>query len=253
MLGLFKPRTTDIPDALWSATVGELRLLDARTPDAIAQLRALCERFLATKAITPAQDFPLDDRARLIVAALACLPALKFGIDALAGWHEVIVYPGQFRVRRHHRDDDSAVVTEWDDELAGESWSHGPVILSWADVEQDLAEPFEGFNVVIHEIAHKLDMRDGEADGIPPMPGAQRRAFAKVMAQAYGEFCAEVEAGRETAMDPYAAEAEDEFFAVASEYYFSAPDVLAGHYPDVHRVLKDFYGDVPFPAVAAPG
>ncbi|HVF35129.1 MAG TPA: M90 family metallopeptidase [Candidatus Saccharimonadia bacterium] len=236
-----------IPDATWHAARARLRLLDAWDPAAIERLRERAAAFIAHKAITPARELELDDTRRVIVAALCCLPAINLGPDALNGWREVIVYPGQFRVRRHSHDDESSVVTEWDDELAGESWSHGPVILSWADVEQDLAEPFEGLSVVVHEIAHKLDMADGDSDGIPPLSGDARRAFKQAMHEAYDALCAAVDAGGEPVMDPYAAESHDEFFAVASEYYFSAPDVLAEHYPGVHRALASFYGPVPLP------
>ncbi len=238
-----------IPDPLWAEARARIRLLDAYDEPALERLRVRAAAFLAQKAISPAHTLELGDVERVVLAALCCLPALNLGPDALRGWHEVIVYPGQFRVRRHEHDADSTVVTEWDDELAGESWTHGPVILSWADVAQDLADPFEGLNVVVHEIAHKLDMADGESDGIPPLAGEVRRTFKHTMRAAYDAFVASVDAGEETVMDPYAAEAHDEFFAVASEYYFSAPDVLAEHYPEVYAALASFYGPVPMPRV----
>lgn len=245
MLGLFKRRTVAIPDPLWHATVASLALVEARPHAEIERLRAHVGRFLATKAITAARGLELDDRIRMTVATLACLPVLNLGIEALAGWHEVIVYPGQFRVRRHDHDEAGTVVTEWDDELAGESWSHGPVILSWADIEQDVAEPHAGLNVVIHEIAHKLDMRDGESNGLPPQPLEPYRDFKRVMTAAYQRFVADLDAGRPAAIDEYAAEAPDEFFAVASEYYFSAPRRLRELDAEVHRVLAQLYGPVP--------
>lgn len=231
-----------IPDGLWHDAVAELRLLDARAPAELTRLRLLVARFIERKAVTGAQGLAVTDRMRLLVAAQACLPVINLDFTWLGGWHEVILYPGQFRVRRHDHDDDTSVVTEWDDELAGESWSHGPIVLSWADIEQDLAEPFEGFNVVIHEIAHKLDMADGESDGIPPLQDLkQRREWKRALGAAFDALAAEVDAERETAIDPYAAEAPDEFFAVASEYFFSAPDILREHYPDVYAALSGFY------------
>ena len=239
----------EIPEPLWHAARSRVRLLDAWDDATVARLRERSAAFIAQHAITPVHELALGDEERVVIAALACLPAIHLGPDALRGWREIVVYPGQFRVRRHAHDDDSPVVTEWDDELAGESWSHGPVILSWSDIEADLAQPFEGNNVVVHEIAHKLDMADGESDGVPPLAGEPRRAFRKAMRAAYDALCAEVDAGRETIMDPYAAEAHDEFFAVASEYYFSAPDVLLEHYPAVHAALATFYGPVPLPRV----
>ena len=242
-----KPRFR-IPDADWQATLAEARVVGARSPDELERLNALCAEFLARKRFSATHELELDERKCRLIAVQACLPVLHLGFDWLKGWREVIVYPGQFRVRRHDHDEDTHVVSEWDDELSGESWSHGPIVLSWADIEQDLADPFEGFNVVIHEIAHKLDGLDGALDGAPPLPGpARRRRWAEVMQRAYDAHVKAVEKGRDTVLDPYAAEAEDEFFAVVSEFYFTAPDVLAEHHPEVHAEFAAFYGPVPVP------
>jgi Mlc titration factor MtfA (ptsG expression regulator) len=244
MLGFLRRKLAApaIPDADWAALRARLRLLDARTDDEVAALRALTAEFLARKTFSPARGLVLDSAMCLSIAAQACLPVLNLGFDWLRGWREVIVYPGQFRVRRRDHDEESNVVHEWDDELAGEAWSHGPIVLSWADIEQDLADPFEGFNVVIHEIAHKLDLLDGDSDGTPPLRGARHRDWVRTMQAAYDEHARAVDRGEDTVLDPYAAEAPDEFFAVASEYYFTAADVLAEHYPAVHAELAKFYG-----------
>ena len=49
----------------------------------------------------------------------------------------------------------------------------------------------------------------------------------------------------DTAIDPYAAENPAEFFAVTSEYFFSAPDILATAYPQVYEQLRAFYRQDP--------
>jgi Mlc titration factor MtfA (ptsG expression regulator) len=250
-LNPFRTRAQRLDDTLWREAVSATRLVADRSTTELRLLRDHVERFLARIAITPVHGLELDARQRVQLAIQACVPLIYLSPGCLGHWHELVVYPGQFRVRRHHHDDDTSVVTERDDELAGESWSHGPVIVSWADVQQDLAEPFEGFNVLIHEIAHKIDMADGEGDGIPPLSGLQRRRRWKdVMGRAYATHLAEVEAGVETVIDPYAAESPDEFFAVACEYYFSAPAVLAEQWPAVHAELAEYFGP-PMTSVAA--
>jgi hypothetical protein len=245
MLGWLRRRARARPTIdpeLWARCVDELRLLDGLDADARRRLLERVERFLRRRAFSGAHGLRVDERMRVLVAALACLPVLNLPFDWLGHWHEVILYPGQFRVRRHEHDDDGEVVTEWDDELAGESWTHGPLVLSWNDIEQDLREPFSGFNVVIHEIAHKLDMADGASDGVPPIAdAAARRRWIEVMQRRYDALAARLERGEESAIDDYAAEAPDEFFAVVSEYYFSAPDVLLEHEPEVHAELARFY------------
>lgn len=209
-------------------------------------LRALAERFLARKTFSAAGGHALTNPQRIAIAALATLPALQLGFDALAGWREVIVYPGEFRVKREHHDELSGVVSEGEDDLIGEAWEHGPLILSWADVASDLAHPFDGFNVVVHEIAHKLDMRDGAVNGVPQLPShIPRRDWLAAMQPAYDALVRRVERGRDTLIDPYAAESVDEFFAVVSELHFSDPATLLQAAPDVAAVLDRFYGRSP--------
>ena len=210
-----------------------------------SRLRALAARFLDDKVITPVGGLDLDARQRCILAALCCLPVLEFGIAGLRGWSQLIVYPDAFRVTRSHTDA-AGVLHEGQDELIGEAWEAGPVILSWADVMADCDDPRAGFCVAVHEIAHKLDALDGLLDGTPPLPGPWQRGWARDFQVAYDALVADVEAGRETAIDGYAAEGPEEFFAVASEYHFSDPRTLNSAMPKVAAHLEKFYGRSPF-------
>lgn len=203
-------------------------------------LRALTAIFLQRKAITPVAGLELDPLARMQLAALCCLPLLGFGVEGLRGWSQLLVYPEAFRVQRSHVDA-AGVLHEYEDELIGESWDSGPLILSWADVQADLADPHAGFCVAIHEMAHKLDALDGAMDGTPPLPRSWQREWAADFQREYDAFCKQVDAGRDTVIDPYASESPEEFFAVASEYHFSAPQVLREQLPQVAAHLQRFY------------
>lgn len=204
-------------------------------------MRSLVATFLQTKTITPLGDLTLDARQRMQLAALCCLPLLRFGAKGLQGWSQLLVYPQAFRVRRSHVDA-AGVLHEYDDELIGESWDAGPLILSWSDVQADLEDPTQGYSVAIHEMAHKLDALDGVMDGTPPLPRAWQREWARDFQQSYDLLCRQVDAGMETAVDAYASESPEEFFAVTSEYHFSAPRVLYEQMPSVAAHLRRFYG-----------
>jgi Mlc titration factor MtfA (ptsG expression regulator) len=232
-----------LDDADWQRLLKRVGWARALDPETQARLRALTERFLADKAIVPAAGCLLPPERQRLIALLCCQPVLHLGYDWLQGWREVIVYPGEFRVRRHDYDEDTGVLEEWDDDLVGESWQHGPLILSWADVRADLDRPDPGYHVIAHEIAHKLDALDGSMDGTPPLHDrAQREAWARDFQAAYDALGTDVDAGREPAIDAYAAEAPDEFFAVASEYHFTAPEALRAAFPAVAEHLARFYG-----------
>lgn len=235
---------TPINATVWRDARDALPWVAALDPARDARLQQLTTRFLHDKTITPVAGLTLDPLQRTMLAALCCLPLLEFGEQGLHGWSQLIVYPDAFRVERSHIDA-AGVLHEWQDELIGEAWDAGPVILSWADVMADCADPHAGFCVAAHEIAHKLDVLDGVLDGTPPLPRAWQIEWARDFQQAYDALVDTVEAGRETAIDSYAAEAPEEFFAVATEYHFSNPGLLHAAMPRVAAHLARLYGPSP--------
>ena len=236
-------RHAALPDVAWRAAVSGLPVLHGLAEDELVRLRELTTLFLNEKQMVAAGGFPLDDDMRIKIAAQACLPILNLGLDYYAGWVSVIVYPGEF-VPEHEFMDEAGVVHVVRDATLGESWERGPVVLSGADALR--GGEHDGVNVVIHEFAHKLDMLNGAMNGFPPlhreMPTEQ---WAQVFSAAYADFCAQVEGGPETALDPYGAESPAEFFAVTSEAFFETPHLLQREYPGVYRQLSAFYRQDP--------
>ena len=224
-----------IEDALWQTATAGLSFLPKSE-----KLRELALLFLAEKQFAGVQGMEVTDTMRVSIAAQACLPILELGLDWYAGFTGIVVYPGDFRVRRAETDE-HGVVHEWDDDLAGEAMPGGPVVLSWDATAND-----PQINVVIHEFAHKLDMLNGAADGLPPLhAGMDRAAWSAAFAEAYEGFCDALERGKDTWLDPYAAEHPSEFFAVISEAFFKQPAQTRRRYPAVYDQLKLFYRQDP--------
>ena len=207
-------------------------------------LAELAAQFLQEKHITPMGGLALDAFQRTQLAALCCLPLIEFGRNGLRGWSQLLVYPEAFRVQRSHMDA-AGVMHEYEAELIGESWEAGPLVLSWADIQADLADPDAGFCVAVHEMAHKLDALDGVLDGTPLLPRAWQREWARDFQASFDQFVQQVDAGMEGPIDPYAAESPEEFFAVASEYHFSNPALLRAQLPRVATHLERLYGKAP--------
>jgi hypothetical protein len=104
----------------------------------------------------------------------------------------------------------------------------------------------DGYNVVIHELAHKLDMRNGDANGHPPLhAGMSDAAWARDLSGDYGDLSRRVRRGEETPIDPYGAESAGEFFAVCSEAFFELPHLLRDEYPATYAQLVAFYRQDP--------
>lgn len=219
---------------------------DTRTRN---RLRELVTLFLHSKSIEPARGLTLADADRRLIALQACIPILGLGLEWYAGWHSVVVYPGDFRVRDHITDE-MGIVHEIDEARAGEAWPQGPVVLSWsppADDGGDAVDPAaDNAIVVIHEFAHKLDMINGVANGMPPLHSDMTRdEWTGAFTRAYDDFVGRVERGELTVFDDYAATDPAEFFAVASEVFLTTPDRVRDAYPRVYTQLCAFYRQHP--------
>jgi len=249
-----------IGDALWDEATARWLFMRGLSSDERQRLRALAETFIGSKRFSGTHGLEVDDLMQVEVAAQACILVLELGIEWYDGWKEVIVYPAQFAPEREYVDD-AGVVHMTHDAMSGEAWLGGPVILSYEDVAlaADEAQRVAGYNVVIHEFAHKLDMRNGDPNGFPPLhAGMDAREWKRDFSAAYSDFCAKVEAAESLSserriqaaldklpIDPYAAENAAEFFAVASEAFFETPERLSPAYPAVYAKLRDFYRQDP--------
>lgn len=223
------------------AVIEALPWLARLDPEGRHRLVALASRFLASREIIGMEHLEVDPHMRAEIALQACLPVLELGLDWLRGLHTVVIYPDAF-VSHGSVQDDAGLVHEWEEVRAGEAWDQGPMVLSWRDVTQ--AGP--GFNVIVHEVAHKLDLLNGDVNGFPPlhadMPAAR---WSSVFSTAFAALGEAVERAAPTAIDPYAAEDPGEFFAVVSEAFFTDPNALAGAFPDLYRELVAFYRQDP--------
>lgn len=246
-----------IPDALWQQTLASCPFLSDRTTTELARLRELGALFLEDKEFHGAQGLTITDGMAVTIAAQACLPVLHFGPgDRPLRWYDdfvgIVVHPDEVLAPREVVDDDG-VVHQYHEPLAGEAMPEGPVMLSWQDVTATSSET--GYNVVIHEFVHKLDLRDGLADGCPPLPpgfmGRPRACEARAHWQAtlqlaYDDFREQVIKAERfgappTWLDPYGAEAIDEFFAVASEAYFVNRERFGQDFPALLPLFDAFF------------
>ncbi len=230
-------------ETLWRVVTSRYAFMRALSAEECARLREWTILFLHQKAIEGAGGLVLNDEMRLCIAAQACVLILGLDPDYYRGWGEVIVYPDEF-VADYEFVDEDGVAHHVQEPMSGESWLEGPVILSWADAER--AGGPSGYNVVIHEFAHKLDMLNGDANGFPPLHADMNRAeWSRALSAAYEDFRRRVRAHEETRIDSYAAESPAEFFAVLSEAFFEIPHTVHGDYPEVYGQLKAFYRQDP--------
>ena len=238
-----------IPDDLWKRTLVRYPFLRRRSADDAQELRRLTSLFLDRKEFSATGGLRLSDAVVVAVAAQAVLPVLQLGLARYDGFVGIVLHPGQVVARRAVTGEDG-LVHEYDEVLAGEAMEGGPVMLSWQDVRAAGQMAAQGYNVVIHEFAHVLDMADGVADGVPLLPPEWPRSeWLATLTDEFERFVAQVEAasdtGASTALDPYGAEGIEEFFAVASEAFFVNPQTLRDEHPALYRMFARFYQQDP--------
>ena len=248
-----------IPDALWQLTLSNYGFLQHLSTAEQNQLRLLSGHFLAHKEFHGAQGLVVTDAMAVAVAAQACLLLLHWGPPAQAlRWYDdfvgIVLHPGEVLARREAIDE-AGVVHHYHESLSGEAMQSGPVMLSWHDVASAGASAVDGYNVVVHEFAHKLDMQGGEPDGCPPLPAgflghrssrAAQAAWRAVLEPAYASFrerviIAERFGGDPPWLDPYGAESLSEFFAVACEAYFVNRPRFGQEWPTLLGLLDAFF------------
>jgi len=238
-------RRRAIPDDLWKRTLVRYPFLQRRDAADAAELRRLTSLFLDRKEFDCTGGLRLTDALAVSIAAQAALPVLRLGIEPYDGFVGLVVHPEPVVARREHADDDG-VVHEYDEPLAGEAMEGGPVMLVWPDVRRAGQSAAQGYNVVIHEFAHVLDMADGLADGVPLLPpDIDRDAWCAVLDREYETFVARVEREEDTALDPYGASAVEEFFAVASESFFVDPLRMRAEHAALYGQFRNYYGQDP--------
>ena len=256
-----------IPDGLWLRTLVRFPFLAALPLPEQQRLRALSAQFLTDKEFHGAHGLHITDDIALAIAAQACLPLVylpgpgRWRDDAL-GWYDdfvtIVVHPAE-AVAVREVTDGAGVVHRYKETLLGEAMERGPVMLSWQHVAQAGDTTDRGHNLVIHEFAHKFDMRGkapGQgADGCPVLPAGflglrsgteARRHWRTVFGHEYTAFKEKVVMAQRFGealpwLDAYGAHSPAEFFAVACEAYWVSRERFGQEFPELLRLMDGFF------------
>jgi Mlc titration factor MtfA (ptsG expression regulator) len=201
----------------------------------------LIQIFLAEKNFEGCGGLAITPEIRLTIAGHAGLLLLGRETSLFGTLHSILVYPTTFVAERTHYHEDG-LVTEATEELLGESWDQGSLVLSWADIRYDLAHPQAGCNVILHEFAHQLDEEAPAAPGVPLLSDpALYDAWSRVFQRDFTAHRRQVARRKRTLLDPYASEDPAEFFAVATELFFTLPGPLKARHREIYELLGKLY------------
>ena len=229
-------------DQIESVVQREVALAAGLAPSQRQRLLELTAEFVGAKqwegtnGLTPTPDM------RIVVAANAVIPVLSFDLWPYENVRSVILRPGVAVTRSLRSGPTGGTYHDSTAHVIGEATPRsGPVALTWPAVLRDSRHPRTGRNVVIHEFAHKIDMRDGDADGLPPLRGEALDRWVTLLDEAFDGHADE----SDEVLDAYAWESPAEYFAVATETYFCTPLKLAAMKPALYDVLCDLYQQDP--------
>jgi len=224
----------------WRATFRALPHVGVLPSSEAERLFAVARVFIAEKTWEGCGGVELTDDMQVAIAGFACLLTLGMPEPYFDNVSTILVYPAAFAVPEKVALGADAVL-EGESVHLGEAHHRGPVVLSWADIQEDMTNPFGGVNLVFHEFAHQLDMTNGAFDGVPRLPRPLRQPWADVMEKEYKKLQKKARRGRHSVIDPYGAENPAEFFAVITEAFFDAPLDLRSTHGELYELLRRYY------------
>ena len=245
-------KQSKIPLKLWHNTIAKMPLMQQYHSRERMKIRLLAGEILRTKTIVPVQGMVINEEIRIMLATQAAImtfglptPKDSLHLDWLRNWNQVIVYPTPFFNGRENLLSVDGFLVSWAGVESGETSYQGEIVINWQD---DQPHPLRAnpTQVFMHEIAHKLDMLDGHINGHPPLHAhMSEKAWFEAFENAYEHLNLQLDLGKKTTINPYAANRPAEFFAVTTEYFFEAPQVLKSAYPKVYEQLALFYRQNP--------
>ncbi len=214
------------------------------TADDQTELEGLIQIFLDEKRFEGCNGQPITDEVRVTIAAQACILMLNRPSERLyRTLKSIYVYPDAFATPQQHRD---GTVTQNANVTLGQSWTKGPIVVSWRHVLAGAASAKDGHNVVFHEFAHQLDAEDGSTNGAPRLQsGSMYAAWSSILTDEYRDLHEDLHNNHKNLLGAYASTNPAEFFAVATERFFERPKDLKKQSPELYEQLKDFYHQDP--------
>jgi Mlc titration factor MtfA (ptsG expression regulator) len=217
-------------------------------PDEQAKLRDDLRVLIAEKRWEGRGGLEITDEIKLSVAAQASILLLGLDHEYFDAVPAIVMYPGGFTVPQEDMGRDGVIHNA---AVLGQAWYRGPVILAWDRVLFEGRSLHPRSNVVYHEFAHQLDFT-GDIDESTARSASLRRdhadfisTYRQVMREEYDSLVRASHEGTATLLDHYGATNHREFFAVATECFFTQSRAMLEQHPRLYEVLSRYYNQDP--------
>lgn len=181
--------------------------------------------FISTKRFIPREIEEVTDEMKALIAASSV--QLTFGLPDVTLFHfnKIVVYPNNYYSlinRQYHKGEVNPRL--------------GAIVVSWHAFVEGFANPHDGINLGLHEMAHALKLENIIQNGEQHFFDFGEYTKWIELAQ---EEMNNIKNGKKSIFRPYASVNEDEFFAVCMEVYFEQPHQLAEVNPELYKTLSN--------------
>lgn len=227
---------SEIPDKWKAILTKEVRYFRELPADQQPLFLKEIARFLARIPINGANlEVTLEDR--LLVASSAVIPLFGFPDFDYQHLDEVILYPGHFD-REFNFENPKELITG----MVGNGPMEGKVILSRKALHVGFDNTQDKHNVGIHEFIHLYDKEDGVIDGIPE--AFVDKSFVLPWLKLIEGKINDIH-NDDSEIRDYGGTNNQEFLAVAGEYFFERPHLLQKKHPELYEMMVKTFNQDP--------
>ena len=182
-------------------------------------------QFVRTKQYIPRNLSKVTDEMKALIASAAI--QLTFGLPKVTLKHfdRIIVYPDNYYSvinRQYHKGEVNP--------------RFNAIVVSWRAFVEGYADPHDGVNLGLHEMAHALKLENIIQNGEHHF--FDLNEYKKWLSLAADEMD-KIRNGEESLFREYASVNEDEFFAIGMEVYFEQPHKLFEYNAELYKTLSN--------------
>ena len=179
----------------------------------------------------------VDELDKLLVACSGVIPIFGFPEWKYYNLTDVLLYPGNFSETNFSTTGNPDVLG-----MVGEGAMQRVMILSKPALHNGFDNTHGKENTGIHEFVHLIDKDDGSVDGVPEE--LLEKKYIIPWLHLMADNIAAMKAGKSD-INIYGATNHAEFFAVASEYFFSQPDQFKNKHPELYGLMTQIFHQQP--------
>ncbi len=178
-------------------------------------------------------EVEVDIEDKILVASSAIIPIFRFSDWRYVNLNEVLLYPDMFNEKLETSGEDRRIMG-----MVGSGYMEGKMILSKKALHHGFSNSSDKKNTAIHEFVHLIDKLDGATDGVPSL--LMDNQYALPWLELINAKIEEIY-HQQSDINPYGGTNKQEFFAVASEYFFERPKLLKQKHPELYKMLEEIF------------